>query len=378
MPPPHEFSCRSGVIVVAVLIHPTGKRQRGTPVPTRNWGRTIARPVDLVRDPAMATLDEERWSALRTHHPTGEAHFWGAKARHAAEMRQLSEGDVVLLTGDSQVQAMGRIGVLLEAPEFGDALWPEPAGDGYVYVYSIDDLTFPGGLSYEELMRRSGTRAMSFRGLNVRRGARAEEVLRGLEDLLRSTRAHRPSGPRVDVVGHVVGDTTLERDDSPDATPPGESDLLARLEAMGGTDAAGAARAVRREQSLLREWLGIGAAAGDSPVQCGVCGRYLPRRLLVAAHVKPRSACTEEERKDIPHVAMVACALGCDALFEAGYLSVDGSGRIVTARRELRQSHALAVLRDLEGRRAPAWSPAREPYFAWHRQHRFLAVPAAT
>ena len=83
--------------------------------------------------------------------------------------------------------------------------------------------------------------------------------------------------------------------------------------------------------------------------QSAVSGRCLPRGLLVAAHVKPRSECSEEERRDIPHVAMAACLLGCDALYETGYLTVDATGRIVTARPITRASHVETVLRGFGG-----------------------------
>ena len=53
----------------------------------------------------------------------------------------------------------------------------------------------------------------------------------------------------------------------------------------------------------------------------------LPAELLVAAHIKPRNLCTEIERLDA-HVATLMCVLGCDALFERGYLRVMDSGKL--------------------------------------------------
>jgi hypothetical protein len=44
-----------------------------------------------------------------------------------------------------------------------------------------------------------------------------------------------------------------------------------------------------------------------------------PVDLLVAAHIKRRSLCSETERRDLHNVAMLACKFGCDALFEEGY-----------------------------------------------------------
>ena len=83
----------------------------------------------------------------------------------------------------------------------------------------------------------------------------------------------------------------------------------------------------RGEQALLRR-----ALLGSAPTAtCAICGDEYPTRFLVAAHIKKRSVCTDDERRDLSHVAMTACVFGCDALFETGYLIVNADGRIQTA-----------------------------------------------
>lgn len=72
----------------------------------------------------------------------------------------------------------------------------------------------------------------------------------------------------------------------------------------------------RGEQSILRRRL-----LGNAEVaECALCGRTLPTRFLITAHIKKRTLCTDSERRDLAHVAMAACTLGCDSLFEAGYV----------------------------------------------------------
>jgi hypothetical protein len=48
----------------------------------------------------------------------------------------------------------------------------------------------------------------------------------------------------------------------------------------------------------------------------------LPTALLIAAHIKPRSKCTEDERRDFVNNVIPMCLLGCDALFELRFLVV--------------------------------------------------------
>jgi hypothetical protein len=85
---------------------------------------------------------------------------------------------------------------------------------------------------------------------------------------------------------------------------------------------------------------------------------------MVAAHIIPRALCTEEERRDFDAVAMPACLLGCDALFEHGYLTVGADG-VIGAPTDVRQWSEMAA--GLAGRVAPGWSPQRAAHFAWHR-----------
>lgn len=138
---------------------------------------------------------------------------------------------------------------------------------------------------------------------------------------------------------------------------------------MGGTDVA-VRRMGRREQRFLRGSLGIGLANPEAPSQCGMCGRLLPQSLLVAAHIKPRHLCSESERLDMPHVGWALCLLGCDALFERGFVSIDKHGRVQILRDPTVWSEALASALDpIVGRTAPGWCLKRRTYFAAHVAH---------
>jgi len=83
----------------------------------------------------------------------------------------------------------------------------------------------------------------------------------------------------------------------------------------------------RREQIYLRKFL-----FGNHDVRvCAMCGRSLPVKLLVAAHVKRRSDCSRRERLDAKNIVVALCVLGCDALYERGLISVAEGGRIMAS-----------------------------------------------
>ncbi|MHA7271677.1 hypothetical protein [Arthrobacter sp. HLT1-20] len=81
---------------------------------------------------------------------------------------------------------------------------------------------------------------------------------------------------------------------------------------------------IRLEQAHLRKNL----LRGRLTAPCALCGEQYPARLLIAGHIKPRPECNDEERMDYASNAMLTCALGCDALYEWGYIVVGPAGQI--------------------------------------------------
>jgi hypothetical protein len=119
---------------------------------------------------------------------------------------------------------------------------------------------------------------------------------------------------------------------------------------------------VREEQCALRRRL-----LGDAlDAACALCGRVLPRQLLVAGHIKPRALCSEEERSDLANAAMLVCLMGCDALFEHGYIVVDSGGHIAPGIPTASAEAAAAVDR-LAGPKCTAYRPGTAPRFRDHR-----------
>jgi len=127
----------------------------------------------------------------------------------------------------------------------------------------------------------------------------------------------------------------------------------------------------RIEQAFLRNAL----LAGDHQGRCSICGDLLPRALLVAAHIKPRAVCSHSERLD-QKVAFLLCLLGCDALYERGFISVGDRGEVLTCRLGSVPNALRVHLKRLRGGRCSAWNPLAQKYFEWHLRHRFISTLA--
>ncbi|MGW0892813.1 hypothetical protein [Saccharopolyspora sp. NPDC002578] len=195
------------------------------------------------------------------------------------------------------------------------------------------------------------------------------EVQKGL-DLLASQGAVRL---RVDELGHrssfigavlaTLPDARFTRDPLAVELDGRSASQVAQDRHFGDVDATSLVK-VRREQARLREVL-----VGDrDEAHCALCGHAYPLSFLVAAHVKKRALCTDEERRDLLHVAMLACSFGCDALYETGWITVDDRGRVLAAPTEsLPAGRFRDLVHHLSGRRCAAHNERSEVYFSWHR-----------
>ncbi|MFI9391386.1 hypothetical protein ACIG53_10945 [Streptomyces bauhiniae] len=131
-----------------------------------------------------------------------------------------------------------------------------------------------------------------------------------------------------------------------------------------GAESAIAQVLVRREQAKLRKAL----LRGASEKRCALCGRLLPVRLIRAAHIKRRSAASQSERRMLANV-MAACLIGCDELFEHGYVYVTEDGAIAVNKSSSATPDLAAVAGSLEGRPVADFGTHRAPFYAWHRDN---------
>jgi hypothetical protein len=180
--------------------------------------------------------------------------------------------------------------------------------------------------------------------------------------------------------GEVAGRLRAWLATKPEMGPKLQADFRAQLEAINARDALEAGGVVKRrfklpedadtdrdvlararkEQDKLRDFL----LDGRTKAQCDLCGRMLPAKLVVAAHIVPRHDLDHDQRVQFDRIAMIACQLGCDRLFELGYLTVDGEG-IVEAR--FADGDLLPSVEGVAGRRCTAHNGLTAGAFAAHR-----------
>lgn len=121
----------------------------------------------------------------------------------------------------------------------------------------------------------------------------------------------------------------------------------------------------RLEQRAARALL----LGGKRTAPCAFCHRQLPASLLVAAHIKPRAYCSDTEKRQINVNIIGLCKLGCDDLFERGYIEVF-DGKIVAGAAEPMTTTLAEFVSPLLGQSVRGWNLGRERFFRWRRDNR--------
>ncbi|GHF86972.1 hypothetical protein GCM10018790_75610 [Kitasatospora xanthocidica] len=177
-------------------------------------------------------------------------------------------------------------------------------------------------------------------------------------------------------------DSTEHQADSPEGTSaepvaspipwhgPGSGQSQDRYLDLGGNLDRPVLTFARREQARLRREKFNGATS----IRCDLCGRTLPAGLVRAAHVRKRSRCNLEQRSHLANL-MAACLLGCDALFEDGFIRVSADGIVEVSQKGAASADLLTAAKALEGRHCTAHTPESEGYFDWHRNNSAVLPP---
>lgn len=323
---------------MSIVLQPARLADR---VIAEHYENTIVNPVRFSEYDGF--FDDPIVERLVRLFPGGTAPIWGIipSAQTRAPFGQMAPGDSVFFTGGNRVYLGGTVALKWENPRLAERLWgTDKRGHAWAWMYAI-----------------AGARGLDIPIAEVRtalawgadRHVRSLTVLSPLQDELRKV---------------LDADSVPELEGAIDAVAD-----AAAVDAYSGALERTAFQARRGEQAALKRRLLSGPVGA-----CAMCGRLLPSVLLVAAHIKKRAACSDEEKRDLANIAMLACILGCDALYEYGFITVDPGGMLRISPL-VEQEAALAdhVRGRLEGRVVEWWNEEREPYFEWHRRHTFKA-----
>lgn len=308
--------------------------------------------IDTIQTPVLTTqvtkylTDPQKLQLAPLLHGREAMPVWGVtpgkKNVNFHKWQRIAVGDASLFSRDGRIFATSTVAQKIHNKPLALDLWQTNADDEtWEYIYFLDEITYVD-IPYLKFNRAVGyADNYVIQGFNVLDAEKSESILSAFD--LRSDRYQ----PEVDQKAF-------------------QDAIMTALSGLKETD-ANYISAGRVEQSYLRKHLFQGKVQG----QCSLCGENFPVDLLIASHVKKRSECSKVERLDYQHVVAPMCLLGCDALYEKGYVIVSKQGAIEKGRIEVEASGLGQHFARVLGRNCSGWSPTSEKYFAWHRQ-RFI------
>jgi hypothetical protein len=324
-----------------VIVQPCGDSDAN-----KHFVDTILNPVDVERIKLLLT-QEQFTTLVPIFSGRRSIPVWGVTPGknlvNVGKWNRIESGDSALFSRSGKVFASAVVAAKVRSTDLSLDLWRRNGdGETWEYIYFLDELKSLD-ITYAEFNQAAGYEPNAvIQGFNVLSEERSQ---------------------RLDNAFDLHSDRFPEMEDREAFV----KDITKRFELAKTLDIPREAQS-RLEQGYLRKSL-FGRRAVAT---CCLCGNEFPVDLLIASHVKKRSFCSLAEQLDFENVAVPMCLMGCDALFERGYIFVDEHGLIRQGLVPLSSSGCDDAMQRVVGRRCGAFTASRDTYFKWHRDHHRL------
>ncbi|PTS92727.1 HNH endonuclease [Pedobacter sp. HMWF019] len=310
----------------------------------KNYLNTIINSIKINQIIKYITSEQE--ATLRELYPTGEFKIWGIDYgdQKVKDWNRITRGDIALFAKNKFVYSSATVTTKFQNRELAIFLWGYKTADiTWEYLYFLDELR-PRKISYEDLNSlipkgKPGDNKFYEPNKNI-------QGFQVLSDFQSSC--------------VFVAFDELESKTYFDNTNAGNFEATQnKLRKIENTDQIRPVK-VRAEQQTLSEHL-----FGDKIFStCGICNKQFPVGFLHAAHIKKRAECSHEDRID-PNIVMPMCRMGCDDLYERGYISIK-DGKVIG----LRQEHTTPAIEKAKdaviGNDCTHYNDQTMKYFEWH------------
>ncbi|GEQ77389.1 hypothetical protein CTTA_4394 [Comamonas testosteroni] len=270
---------------------------------------------------------------------------WGVLKGHQKKWESLNPGDFVIFYKSGKFILKAKISYKVRSFSAAKEIWGM-----YDENETWECLYFLDGLELIDLPVREYNKAMGYKLNNVVQGFDVfrEEKAQALAELLAIPEDDLSDGEQASMSSDFL-----------------KLSLAEQLKNINSLDVS-YKRKSRVEMGIFRRHLFSNNAVG----RCAICGGNFPTGLLIAAHIKKRAKCDDEQKRDL-NVVMPACKLGCDALFEDGYIVVGDSGDIEIGSKLKKITSGLSEkVTFLIGKKCEAFKKnTTAPYFDWHRRY---------
>lgn len=330
-----------------------------------NLRRTILSPVLATDILTYATDMELKHRKYFTRGENQQVALWGVKEKQGRPKQmweRMRKGDLVLFYADKSFVLIGTIDYTFTSPALADHLWPEvgtPPDLSYKFLYVVKNPLplytstvngLRGGIPSESLLNGA-----------VIEGLGSNGVVMGIT-VVSDTGTQKFIEQSPTIKDYYE---SMKRGKGINLSDPAFNAQLDLLTETGALDARDVYRMAkfRTEQGQLRDLM----LGGRSSLPCSICGEEYPAPAITTAHIKKRSECTSREKGD-PNVVTPMCYLGCDFLFENGYIVVDSQGKVRANLSKVTTTALSHQVARLEGRSCLNLTQKNAVYYASHRE----------
>jgi hypothetical protein len=270
----------------------------------------------------------------------------GDKNRNVSKWNKISIGDVTLFSRVGGVFSSGVTTYKLHSESLAVELWDrDKEGNTWEYIYFIDEIK-ELSISYKELHSIIGYTGdpnnWVIMGFTVLDEDKSQNVFNALD---------------------LQSYTFTE-----DLTEEEYTNIVSQLALLEKTETETITK-TRLEQSFLKKLLFKRKITGT----CACCKKELPIAYLWASHIKKRSHCTLQERKD-QNIVIPLCKLGCDELFEKGYISVNAAGFFHGLNKKPTSIDLEKYIQSVNNQPCSYHNPGTSGYFRWHLDYHTKAM----
>lgn len=302
----------------------------------KHYVDTVQRLVPLTT--ILSLLESLHAAALSQIYPSGECAVWGLTPGknevNKSKWERIKEGDVTVFASKGRIFASAVVAYKVQNAPLAKHLWGvDEAGQTWEYVYFLDEVR---------------TTDIVYSAFNAVVGYASNFVIQGFSilDAAKSKLFFEAFGLWSETYVEPIVQAAYE-------------DLQGKLDSLGDTDAE-----VRGKRRLEQGYLKRHLFDRRTIATCGICEQEYPIAFLVAAHIKRRAMCSPVERKDL-NVVMPMCKLGCDELFENGYIAVQ-AGQVIDLAKKPTTPQIQLRISEVVNRVCSYATPERAAYFQWH------------
>tara|TARA_B100000963_G_C22565190_1_gene643318 strand:+ start:455 stop:1408 length:954 start_codon:yes stop_codon:yes gene_type:complete len=310
-----------------IILQPSGNKDA-----REHFNDTIEFPVKLSKIEKF--LNQKEKDTLQQIYANSECRIWGVTAggNNITKWQRIQKGDVTLFSKDGSIYASAVTTYKTHNKELAAFLWDyNSKGETWEYVYFLDEVrnhnipyvNFNNAVGYKE--------NYIIQGFGVLDKIKSKKVFDefGLES---STYIENVDEITYSEIALTINET--------------EQEFTAKR---------------RLEQGYLRKKLFKNRTVSN----CSCCGKEFPVSMLWCSHIKKRSKCTDEEKRDY-NVVLPMCRFGCDELFEKGYIAVNSDGKIIQIKKT-DNINVLNYINELINLKCIDFNQLNSKYFEWHR-----------